>query len=79
MSRVRNRLVHPKVPRDEVYHLRGLVADVWLLTRHYVNLLILHWLKYNGSYQTVLGPGGWAGRRSGAVVLRVTATGAGVS
>jgi hypothetical protein len=61
VSRVRNRLVHPKAPQDEVYHLKGLATDTWLLTRHYLNLLILRWLGYTGSYQTVLGPGGWAG------------------
>ncbi|MFT7837782.1 hypothetical protein Q5530_16730 [Saccharothrix sp. BKS2] len=61
VSRVRNRLVHPKMPRDEVHGLTGLLTDTWLLTRHYLNLLILKWLGYSGSYQTVLGPGGWAG------------------
>ncbi|WP_206745049.1 hypothetical protein, partial [Saccharothrix sp. CB00851] len=61
ITKVRNRLVHPNAPQDEVYHLNGLVRDTWLLSRHYLNLLILHWLGYNGSYQTILGPGGWAG------------------
>ncbi|MEV6831227.1 hypothetical protein [Amycolatopsis sp. NPDC051102] len=61
ITKIRNRLVHPNAPQDEVYHLEGLAADTWFLTRHYLNLLILHWLGYNGSYQTVLGPGGWAG------------------
>ncbi|QFU91640.1 hypothetical protein YIM_32395 [Amycolatopsis sp. YIM 10] len=61
VKEIRNRLVHPNIPQDEVYHLDGLVTDAWLLSRHYLNLLILHWLDYRGSYQTVLGPGGWAG------------------
>lgn len=61
LTRVRNRLVHPNSPQDEVYHLEGLVTNTWLLSRHYLNLLILHWLGYNGSYQSILGPGGWAG------------------
>jgi hypothetical protein len=58
---VRNRLVHPKAPQDEVYHLKGLVRETWLLTRHCLNLLIFHWLGYSGSCQTVLGAVGWAG------------------
>ncbi|QFZ18506.1 hypothetical protein [Saccharothrix syringae] len=61
VSRIRNRLVHPKMPRDEVHDIKGLLTDIWLLTRHYLNMLILKWLNYGGSYQTVLAPGGWAG------------------
>ncbi|ONF73725.1 hypothetical protein [Amycolatopsis keratiniphila] len=61
VSEVRNRLVHPNSPQDDLYHLDGLVTDAWLLSRQYLNLLILHWLGYKGAYQSVLGPGGWAG------------------
>lgn len=61
VNKVRNRIVHPNSPHDEVYHLKGLATDVWLLSRQYLNLLILRWLGYNGSYQSVLGPGGWVG------------------
>jgi hypothetical protein len=34
-----------------VYRLDGLVAEVWLLTWHYLVLLILHSLGYQGSYR----------------------------
>jgi hypothetical protein len=61
VARVRNRLVHPKSPQDRIYRLDGLIADTRLLTRHYLNQLILHWIGYTGSYQTILGPGGWVG------------------
>jgi hypothetical protein len=61
VARVRNRLVHPKAPQDDIYQRKGLITDAWLLTRHYLNQLILHWIGYTGSYQIVLGPGGWAG------------------
>lgn len=61
VNKVRNRIVHPNSPHDEIYHLKGLATDVWLLSRQYLNLLILHWLDYKGSYQSVLGPGGWVG------------------
>jgi hypothetical protein len=51
VTHIRNRLVHPKGPQDQVYRLHGLVAEVWLLTRHYLVLLILHSLGYQGSYR----------------------------
>lgn len=61
VNKIRNRIVHPNSPQHEIYHLKGLATDVWLPSRQYLNLLILHWLGYNGSYQSVLGPGGWVG------------------
>lgn len=61
VTRVRNRITHPVNPQRRVYHLKGLVTDTWLLTRHYLVLLILHSLGYEGNYQKHLGPGGWKG------------------
>jgi hypothetical protein len=58
---VRNRLVHPKRVRDDVYHIDGLAVDAWLLARHYATLLILHSIDYRGGYQRLLPPYGWAG------------------
>jgi hypothetical protein len=60
VTQVRNRLIHPKVPNDQIYHLDGLVQDAWLLARHYLTLLILHSLGYQGSYVKLVPPGGWA-------------------
>lgn len=51
VTRIRNRLVHPRAGQKRVYRLDGLVAEVWLLTRHYLVLLILHSLGYQGSYR----------------------------
>ena len=51
VTQIRNRLVHPKAAQERVYRLDGLVAEVWLLTRHYLVLLILHSLRYQGSYR----------------------------
>lgn len=58
---VRNRITHPKKPHDEIYRHKGLLTESWLLTRHYLTLLILRWLGYTGTYQKFLAPGGWAG------------------
>jgi hypothetical protein len=59
--KVRNRLVHPKRLRDDVYRIDGLTVDAWLLARHYMTLLVLHSIEYNGSHQRMLPPFGWAG------------------
>jgi hypothetical protein len=48
-------------PYDQIYHLDGLAADVWLLSRHHLTLLILHSISYRGSYERLLPPFGWAG------------------
>jgi hypothetical protein len=58
---VRNKLVHPKSPDDLVYSRPGLAADVWMLTRHYLNLAILRSIGYRGSYVRLLPPFGAAG------------------
>jgi hypothetical protein len=61
VTAVRNRLIHPKNPHDQIYHLDGLVQDAWLLSRHYLTLLILHSIGYRGSYVKLVPPHGWAG------------------
>lgn len=47
----RNRLVHPDNRTQKVYQQAGLLAEVWLLLRHYLVLLILHSLGYKSSYR----------------------------
>jgi hypothetical protein len=61
VTQIRNRLVHPRGAQEPVYRLEGLVAEVWLLTRHYLALLILHSLGYQGSYRDLRKTRGWAG------------------
>jgi len=61
VTQIRNRLVHPRGAQDRVYRLEGLVAEVWLLTRHYLVLLILHSLGYQGSYRDLRKTRGWVG------------------
>lgn len=57
----RNRLVHPEGTQEQVYRLPGLVAETELLTRHYLALLILNSLDYQGSYRDLRKRQGWAG------------------
>lgn len=58
---VRHQLVHAKSPYEDVYEIKGLLTEAWLLTRHYLALLLLKWLRYDGLYQAILGPNGTAG------------------
>ena len=58
---VRNRLVHPQESQESVYRLDGLTRDAWLLARHYLVLLILNSLGYNGSYRNLARIRGWVG------------------
>jgi hypothetical protein len=60
VTQIRNRLVHPKGAQEDVYRLNGLVAEVWLLARHYLVLLILHSLGYCGPYRDLRRTNGWA-------------------
>ncbi|MCO8276520.1 hypothetical protein M1L60_38680 [Actinoplanes sp. TRM 88003] len=59
LVKVRNRLVHPKSPRDEVYHIPGLMVDAWFLTRYYLFLLILNRVGYDGSISGQVPPFGY--------------------
>ena len=61
VTQIRNRLVHPRGAQERVYRLDDLVAEVWRLARHYLALLILHSLGYQGSYRDLRKTGGWAG------------------
>ena len=61
VTQVRNRLVHPQGAQETVYKLNGLVAEVWLLVRHYLVLLILHSLGYRGPYRDLRKTSGWVG------------------
>lgn len=61
VTRVRNRLVHPKETQEPVYGVKGLVTDTWLLTRHYLALLVLRSIGYRGSYQDLSRSNRWAG------------------
>ena len=56
----RNRLVHPDNRTQQVYQQNGLLAEVWLLLRHYLALLILHSLGYRNSYRDLRSLGGQA-------------------
>ena len=47
----RNQLVHPKPGKQRAYQYPGLLPEAWLLLRHYLVLLILHSLGYQGSYR----------------------------
>ncbi|MFI2434541.1 hypothetical protein [Streptomyces sp. NPDC018693] len=58
---VRNRLVHPQESQEPVYRLDGLTRDAWLLARHYLVLLILNSLGYNGNYRDLTRIRGWVG------------------
>lgn len=61
ITEIRNRLVHPKRPTDEVYHLAGLVADASRLALRYLDLLVLHWLGYDGHVRDRTRLSGWTG------------------
>ncbi|MDX3714743.1 hypothetical protein PV733_38610 [Streptomyces europaeiscabiei] len=61
VTRVRNRLVHPKETQEPVYGVKGLVAETWLLTRHYLALLVLRSIGYRGSYRDLSRTNGWVG------------------
>src|SRR6266568_4105043 len=60
VTQIRNRLVYPTGDQERVYRRDGLVAEAWLLTRHYLVLLILHSLGYRGLYRDLRRTSGWA-------------------
>lgn len=57
---IRNRLVHPEGGQEKVYDTPRLVVNVWLLTRHYLVLLILNSLGYCGQYRDLVDVSGYA-------------------
>jgi hypothetical protein len=64
VTQIRNRLVHPTDAQERVYQRTGLLMEVWLLTQHYLVLLILHSLGYRGLYRDLRRTSGWAGDRT---------------
>ncbi|MER6389753.1 hypothetical protein ABT236_14895 [Streptomyces sp. NPDC001523] len=61
VTKVRNYLVHPEEDQRELYRIPGLVTEVWLLTRHYLSLLVLESLGYRGPHQNLSRIRGMAG------------------
>ncbi|MEV7217043.1 hypothetical protein AB0O31_28625 [Kitasatospora cineracea] len=61
VTRIRNRLVHPKILAEYLYAHEGLAAEVWRLSLHYATLMILRRIGYRGSYQRQVRLGRWAG------------------
>jgi len=59
VTKVRNRLIHPTTPQDQIYKHDGLVQDAWHLSRRYVTLLLLHSLGYHGEYIDPVRNTGW--------------------
>ena len=60
VTRTRNRPFHPEATQEPVARLSGLVAEEWLLTCHYLVLLILSSLGYEGAYRDLRKRHGWA-------------------
>ncbi|MBM9510460.1 hypothetical protein [Actinacidiphila acididurans] len=58
---VRNKLVHPSGSQDAIYRIPGVVTETWLLTRHYLTLLILESLGYRGPYAHLAKLNRWVG------------------
>ncbi|MCJ0871148.1 hypothetical protein [Streptomyces sp. AP-93] len=65
VTEVRNFLVHPKEDQKKLYRIPGLVTEVWLVTRHYLSLLILESLGYRGPHQNLSRKRGLAGEVEG--------------
>ncbi|MFF1651028.1 hypothetical protein [Streptomyces sp. NPDC058240] len=61
VTRVRNRLVHPKETQEPVYGGKGLVTETWLLTAIYLALLVLRSIGYRSFYQDLSRTNRWAG------------------
>jgi hypothetical protein len=60
VTHIRNRLVHPSGAHEQLYKRSGLLMEAWLLTRHYLVLLILHSIGYSGPYRDLRRITGWA-------------------
>ena len=59
---LRNKIVHPTGHEMTLYErFPGLMTETWYLAWHYLVLLILHWLGYEGAHQRLLPPCGDAG------------------
>lgn len=60
LCEVRHRLTHPKSPSD-LYDRPNLLTETWLATTHYLELLILHWIGFDGDVVDRSVLSGWAG------------------
>jgi hypothetical protein len=58
LTRLRNRLVHPKYA-GEPYHIEGLVTEAWRLSTEYGELLLLGRIGYRGKYLPRTNMGQW--------------------
>jgi len=58
---VRNRLIHPKTPHDQLYTRETLMVEVWQQSREYICLLLLHAIGYTSSYLSPIPPHGYLG------------------
>lgn len=63
VTQIRNRLVHPSGAQEQLYERGGLLLEAWLLTRHYLVLLILHSIGYSGPYRDLRRRDHWVGQR----------------
>ncbi|TQS43157.1 hypothetical protein [Cryptosporangium phraense] len=50
LVKVRNELVHPKELNSRIYGCEGLMRDSWMLSRHYLALLIMFSTGFGGSF-----------------------------
>jgi hypothetical protein len=57
--KVRNMLVHPRRPQEELYDHDELIVDAWVLSRRYVTLLVLFSIGYVGHVQNDFPAQGW--------------------
>lgn len=60
LAKVRDRLTHPRFP-TELYEMKGLVMEAWLLACHYLELVILHRIGYHGQIADRTKPDRWIG------------------
>jgi hypothetical protein len=60
LALVRDRVTHPKNPRD-LYRFKGLVAEASRLACRYLELVILHRINYRGHIADRTKLGGWIG------------------
>ena len=60
ITHIRDRLTHPK-DTEPLYDSSGLIAEAARLTRKYLDLLLLHYLGYEGRYSDRTRVRGWVG------------------
>lgn len=61
LGEIRNDLTHPKLDslNPEVYTVPDAITDAWRLSLQYLDLLLLHWIDYRGSYLSRLPDTKW--------------------